>query len=165
MPAVQPPYGGVQSFSLLRWDNPYKIENISSSAPGRTNTADKPYKPDNVCNAIANRSQGCFPVLKLRGAQRINYTVKCNTIYSVCQQKTRHILCVIFLSDTALKISEKNMERFAEIFAVRRVSYMKAFFHQSRCTLTNAAAFHSGHTPVPGVIQELQIVCLLRACR
>jgi len=37
---------------------PYKIENISSSPPpGRTNAADQPFKPNNVCNAIPYRSQ------------------------------------------------------------------------------------------------------------
>ena len=76
----------------LRWENPYKIDNISSGTPGRTNTADKPFKPNNVCNAISYRSQVYRLALKMRNAQRINYTVKCTTIYCVCQHIIHYIL-------------------------------------------------------------------------
>lgn len=57
-----------------RWDNPYKNKNISCSPPlGRNNTADKTYKPNNVCNArvLAGRFIKTCP--QMRNAHGINY--------------------------------------------------------------------------------------------
>lgn len=133
-------YGGVQSFSLMRWDNPYKIENISSGTPGRTNPADKPFKPNNVCNAISYRSQVYRLALKMRNAQRINYTMKCTTIYCVCQHIWHYILCLHFAGN--FYHGSRRADDAAELPAYSRVSFMYSTSHtkHSLCTLTNACA-------------------------
>ena len=70
-----PPYGEHQSFSLARWDlSLWNWKNQQLSAKGRNNPADRPYKPNNVCNAkpIAHRpNRPAYP--QKRSAQRINY--------------------------------------------------------------------------------------------
>ena len=135
-----PPYGGVQSFSLMRWENPYKIDNISSGTPGRTNPADKPFKPNNVCNAISYRSQVYRLALKMRNAQRINYTTKCTTIYCVCQHIEHYILYLHFAEN--FYHGSRRADDAAELPAYSRVSFMYSTSHtkHSLCTLTNACA-------------------------
>ena len=81
--------------------------------------------------------------------------------YIVCVNTIYIIFCAYVLQKIYTS-SKRRTDDEAELPWSSRVSFMYSTTQtkHSLCTLTNACAIAMGYTPVPGVIQERQIVCI-----